>query len=65
MVNGSCDIPKCSSLAKGFDIPVRGKDGKFHDIELCPEHKQIIIDNLTMWIMIEGMPFYKDKVMMQ
>jgi hypothetical protein len=44
---------------------VRGKDGKFHDIKLCPEHKQIIIDNLTKWIMIEGMPFYKDKVMMQ
>ncbi len=65
MVNGSCDIPKCSSLAKGFDIQVRGKDGKFHDIKLCPEHKQVIIDNLTKWIMIEGMPFYKDKVMMQ
>jgi len=65
MVNGSCDVRKCGSLAKGFDIPVRGKDGKFHDIELCPEHKQIIINNLMKWIIIEGIPLYKDKLMMQ
>ena len=65
MANGLCDIPNCSTLAKGFDIPVRGKDGKFEDIKLCPEHKQIVIDNLMKWIMVEGIPLYKDKLMMQ
>jgi hypothetical protein len=65
MVSASCDIPNCGLSAKGFDIPIKGRDGKFHDFKLCPEHKQIMIENLMKWIIIEGMPFYKNKLMMQ